>query len=122
MALLQITETQAAYIASATHCPAPEEYWPEGVPAKDVEHAEMYSWGDKNEEEIEGYASSGWHVKELREAPYKFPEAELGWYVIFHPGGWSGSSIAVEGPFENWEDAAAAADLRGDRFHPRDDY
>jgi len=116
-ALAHLTVLEMRSIAASSHRPDPAEYWVDGVAGEDIEHPAMYSWGNRDEEETKGCGRLHWHVQELRESPRNCSEAELGWYVIFHPGGGGNSYFAVEGPFETWEKAAEAADRRAPRAH-----
>jgi hypothetical protein len=122
-----LSKQQQKYIAAAIHVPEHEEYWPDdSMKGGDIEHPQMYQWseqmgefeGDPDDEwghAEHGNTADSWHVEELREPPNKFPEAELGWYVIHSP--FHGNRKAIAGPFKNWEAAAKEADNYGEREH-----
>ena len=111
-----LTQQQRRYIAAATEpAEVPEDH--SGIP--DYKHPSLLSWKEDPGEfqgapdDDWGQAEHGvlrdsWDISELKVPPRKFPEAELGWYVIERK--MLGDGSAVAGPFVDWEAAAYAAD------------
>ena len=128
MSPTKLSLTKQAHIASAVSNFTDEErdaMYSQGLSCKNIEHPYMYCWNeDRGEcpEDADEWMRAewnnwnlSWYVGELREVPDKFPEAQLGWYVIQHREG--SNERAVEGPFENWLAAATSADKYGIRHH-----
>ena len=127
MNVAQLSANKQSFIAAAVHVIEPEAFWPLplGVKGSDIEHPYMYSWDEDRGECPEdadewqhaewNSCITSWHVAELRKAPQKLEDAELGWYIIESP--WAQKDRAVDGPFKTWHAAAAVADGYGIRRH-----
>ncbi len=127
MNVSQLSANKQSFIAAAVHVIEPEAFWPLPLGGKgsDIEHPYMYSWDEPMtspawgvpEEDDRGSIQSitSWYVAELRKAPQKLEDAELGWYIIESP--WAQKDRAVDGPFKTWDAAAAVADGYGIRRH-----
>jgi len=111
-----LTQQQRRYIAIATE---PFELPKDHNGIIDYKHPSLLSWEEDPGEfqgapdDDWGQAEHGvirdsWDISELKVPPRKFPEAELGWYVIERKILGDGSAVA--GPFVDWEAAAGAAD------------
>ena len=124
MNVTQLSANKQSFIAAAVHVIEPEAFWPLplGVKGSDIEHPYMYSWDEAKrdlipEDDDRGriHSITSWYVAELRKAPQKLEDAELGWYIIESP--WAQKDRAVDGPFKTWDAAAAVADGYGIRRH-----